>query len=57
MSASFEDPEFWLKCAKQAREWADMMRDNASREALLRIEREYESMARKKQRNDARVRR
>lgn len=53
MNTSFEDPEHWLKRAKEARECADMMRDNQSREAMLRIAKEYETMARRKQRNDA----
>ena len=49
---SFEDEQLWRECAMEARLWADMMRDNSSREAMLRVAKEYDDMAEKKKRND-----
>lgn len=44
------DPEHWWKRAKEARELADIMRDTQSQEAMLRIAKEYETMAKRMQR-------
>lgn len=41
------DPEHWLKRAKEARELADVMGDRISQEAMLRISKDYEVMAKR----------